>query len=110
MLHLHPELVHLDRVMDLPAAALPRYDRLPVRPELTPRLGLPPSAASASEEAERLLLDRTSAALAAALGPSSGVPCPDQCPDRRHETSAQNSAQTPPTPPLDPRPLQRRTS
>lgn len=68
MLHLHPELVHLDRVMDLPAAQLPRYDRLPVRPELTPISGCLSSAAAASESAGRLLLDRTSAALAEAIG------------------------------------------
>ncbi|NUO92772.1 MAG: creatininase [Dermatophilaceae bacterium] len=68
MLHLHPELVRLERVMDLPAAQLPRYDRLPVRPELTPISGCLSSAAAASESAGRLLLDRTSAALAAAIG------------------------------------------
>ena len=39
MLHLHPELVRLERVMDLPAAQLPRYDVLPVRAELTPASG-----------------------------------------------------------------------
>jgi creatinine amidohydrolase len=74
MLHLHPELVHLDRVMDLPAAELPRYDRLPVRPELTPASGCLSSAASASQGAGHLLLERTSAALAAAIGPELGAP------------------------------------
>jgi creatinine amidohydrolase len=68
MLHLHPELVHLDRVMDLPAAQLPRYDRLPARPELTPASGCLSSAAAASEAAGRLLLERTSAALATSIG------------------------------------------
>ncbi|MEW1955387.1 creatininase [Terrabacter sp. NPDC080008] len=67
MLHLHPELVHLDRVIDLPPARLPRYDRLPVRPELTPGSGCLSSAASASPEAGHLLLERTSSALAAAI-------------------------------------------
>ncbi|GAA2157029.1 creatinine amidohydrolase [Humibacillus xanthopallidus] len=86
MLHLHPELVHLDRVMDLPAAQLPRFDRLPVRPELTPASGCLSSAASASEEAGRLLLDRTSAALTAALGPELAV---------RPQTPAETLAQTP---------------
>lgn len=68
MLHLHPELVRLDRVMDLPPAQLPRYDRLPARPELTPASGCLSSAAAASEQAGRLLLDRASAALAESVG------------------------------------------
>ncbi|MFM6848520.1 MAG: creatininase [Terrabacter sp.] len=79
MLHLHPELVHLERVMDLPAAQLPRYDRLPVRPELTPISGCLSSAAAASESAGRLLLDRTSAALAEAIG-AELRPSPDLIP------------------------------
>lgn len=65
MLHLHPERVQLDRVMDLPAARLPKYDVLPVRAELTPESGCLSSAAAASREAGELLLERTSAALAA---------------------------------------------
>jgi creatinine amidohydrolase len=73
MLHLHPELVHLDRVMDLPPAQLPRYDRLPVRPERTPSSGCLSSAAAASEQAGRLLLDRTSAALATSIGAELGA-------------------------------------
>jgi creatinine amidohydrolase len=68
MLHLHPELVHLDRVMDLPAAQLPRFDRLPTRQDLTPISGCLSSAAAASESAGRLLLERTSAALADSIG------------------------------------------
>lgn len=67
MLHLHPELVRLDKVMDLPAALLPRYDVLPVRPELTPASGCLSSAAAASEAAGELLLERTSKALAAEI-------------------------------------------
>ncbi|MGT2463515.1 creatininase [Sinomonas atrocyanea] len=65
MLHLHPERVQLERVMDLPAAQLPKYDVLPVRAELTPASGCLSSAAAASREAGALLLERTSAALAA---------------------------------------------
>ena len=68
MLHLHPELVRLDRVMDLPAAQLPRYDVLPVRPHLTPASGCLSSAAAASPHAGRLLLERTSTALAQSIG------------------------------------------
>lgn len=68
MLHLHPELVALGRVMDLPPAELPRYDLLPVRPELTPASGCLSSAARASASAGRLLLERTTAALTEAVG------------------------------------------
>lgn len=68
MLHLHPELVHLDRVLDLPPAQLPRYDVLPVRAELTPASGCLSSAAAASAAAGELLLERTSAALAESIG------------------------------------------
>ncbi|WP_115788632.1 creatininase [Arthrobacter silvisoli] len=67
MLHLYPELVRPDRVMDLPAAQLPRYDVLPVRAELTPESGCLSSAKAASEAAGRLLLERTSKALAEAV-------------------------------------------
>ncbi|MGW9412982.1 creatininase [Arthrobacter cupressi] len=67
MLHLHPNLVRLERVMDLPAAQLPRYDILPVRAELTPASGCLSSAKSASEAAGQLLLERTSKALAEAI-------------------------------------------
>ncbi|EWT07216.1 creatininase [Intrasporangium chromatireducens Q5-1] len=76
MLHLYPELVRLDRVMDLPAAQLPRYDTLPVRADLTPASGCLSSAVAASEQAGRLLLERTSAALAASIGPELKVPTP----------------------------------
>ncbi|WP_369046645.1 creatininase [Sinomonas sp. P10A9] len=68
MLHLHPELVRLDKVMDLPPALLPRYDVLPVRRELTPASGCLSSAAAASEAAGELLLERTSKALADEIG------------------------------------------
>ncbi|GAB4100643.1 creatininase [Sinomonas halotolerans] len=68
MLHLHPELVHLERVMDLPPAQLPRFDVLPVRPELTPASGCLSSAAAASERAGQTLLERTSKALAESIG------------------------------------------
>lgn len=67
MLHLHPELVDLSRVMDLPPADLPRYDLLPVRSELTPASGCLSSAARASEGAGQLLMERTTAALARAV-------------------------------------------
>jgi creatinine amidohydrolase len=67
MLHLHPGLVDLSRVMDLPPADLPRYDLLPVRSELTPASGCLSSAARASQGAGQLLMERTTAALAQAV-------------------------------------------
>jgi creatinine amidohydrolase len=43
MLHLHPELVHMDRLPRHPPASLPPYDVFPVTPENWP--GLPKSGA-----------------------------------------------------------------
>ncbi|WP_138444017.1 creatininase [Sinomonas susongensis] len=79
MLHLCPQLVDLGRVMDLPPAELPRYDVLPVRSELTPASGCLSSAARASKEAGRLLLERTTAALTEAIGRA--FPEPSRCND-----------------------------
>ena len=67
MLHLHPQLVDMRRIMDLPPAELPPYDLLPVRAELTPASGCLSSAARASAAVGSLLLERTTAALADAV-------------------------------------------
>ncbi|MEO8222901.1 MAG: creatininase [Specibacter sp.] len=48
MLHLEPARVALDRLVDGPAAVLPRFDRLPVVPERTPVTGCLSSAAGSS--------------------------------------------------------------
>ncbi len=55
MLEYYPELVNMDRVMDLPAAVLPPYDILPVRPEITPESGCLSSAKPATAEKGRIL-------------------------------------------------------
>ncbi|NDV13390.1 creatininase [Crenobacter caeni] len=57
MLHLYPELVDMSRVQDLDPAVLPNYDVYPVKPELTPPSGCLSSAAKASREKGKLLLD-----------------------------------------------------
>lgn len=55
MLEFFPELVHMERVMDLPAAQLPLYDLLPVDASLTPESGCLSSAQAASAEKGRIL-------------------------------------------------------
>lgn len=67
MLHLYPDLVDMSRVDDIPPAALPAYDVLPVRPELTPGSGCLSSAANATPEKGEILLKRASAGMAEAL-------------------------------------------
>ncbi|RAN68805.1 creatininase [Bacillus sp. SRB_336] len=55
MLHLEPGRVAMDRLVDGPAAVLPRFDRLPVVPERTPATGCLSSAAgSSADKGERL--------------------------------------------------------
>lgn len=67
MLHLHPDLVDMDAVMKEPAAAMPNYDVLPVRPELTPASGCLSSAAAATAEKGRMLLEAASTSMVRAL-------------------------------------------
>ncbi|EMY32640.1 Creatininase [Arthrobacter crystallopoietes BAB-32] len=67
MLHLFPERVHMDKVVDAPPAVLPNYDVLPVNPDLTPESGCLSSAAEATVDKGRILLERASAGMAAAL-------------------------------------------
>ncbi|RJF44745.1 creatininase [Actinomyces sp. 2119] len=55
MLEYFPDLVAMDRVMDLPAAQLPLYDLLPVDPGLTPDSGCLSSGRQASAEKGRVL-------------------------------------------------------
>jgi len=55
MLHLEPARVALDRLVDGPAAVLPRFDRLPVVPERTPATGCLSSAAGSSADKGGLL-------------------------------------------------------
>lgn len=55
MLHLEPARVAMDRLVDGPAAVLPRFDRLPVVPERTPASGCLSSAAGSSAAKGSLL-------------------------------------------------------
>lgn len=50
-----PDLVHMDKVMDLPAAEIPPYDVLPARPERTPASGCLSSAAASTTEKGEIL-------------------------------------------------------
>lgn len=67
MLLLHPEMVDMSKVMDLPPAVLPNYDILPIKPELTPESGCLSSAANATEEKGRILLKVASENMAEAI-------------------------------------------
>ncbi|MBG0739704.1 creatininase [Paeniglutamicibacter antarcticus] len=55
MLYLEPGRVAMDRVVDGPAAVLPRFDRLPVVPDRTPDTGCLSSAAGSSAAKGELL-------------------------------------------------------
>ena len=67
MLHLHPHLVDMSRVVDHPPATFPPYDFFPVKPAWTPCSGCLSSAKPASEEKGRLLLDVCVTGIASAL-------------------------------------------
>lgn len=57
MLHLHPHLVDMSKVIDHPPATFPPYDMFPVDPALTPCCGTLSSAKNASANKGRLLMD-----------------------------------------------------
>ena len=67
MLHLEPARVAMDRLVDGPAAVLPRFDRLPVVPERTPATGCLSSAAGSSAAKGGLLYGQVVGDLAADL-------------------------------------------
>lgn len=67
MLLLHPEMVDMDAVIDAPPAVMPNYDILPIDPSLTPASGCLSSAAEATQEKGRILLDTASEGMAAAI-------------------------------------------
>ncbi|WP_166969403.1 creatininase [Brevibacterium atlanticum] len=73
MLHLHPEQVDMTKVVDAPPAELPNYDVLPVRPELTPDSGCLSSAAEATAEKGRILLETASAGMSEAITSEFGL-------------------------------------
>ncbi|MFD1507133.1 creatininase [Georgenia yuyongxinii] len=73
MLLLHPHLVDMDRVADIPPAVLPTYDLLPARPEITPPSGCLSSGAAATAGKGRVLLDRASAGMVTAIRSEFGM-------------------------------------
>lgn len=76
MLHLHPRLVDMDAVSDDPPAVLPKYDVLPVRPELTPESGCLSSAAAATALKGEILLRAATEDMVSALRAELGAPVP----------------------------------
>lgn len=73
LLHLRPELVHMDRAVSHPPAAPYRFDRLPVVPERTPETGCLSAPDGASAEKGELLFTQTVADLAAELRTELGL-------------------------------------
>ncbi|MBD2763726.1 creatininase [Kocuria sp. cx-455] len=73
MLHLHPELVHLDEAVDHDPALLPRFDRLPVVPERTPHTGALSAPSGSTAQNGRLLFEQTVADLATDLSTELGL-------------------------------------
>ncbi|WP_022871478.1 creatininase [Yaniella halotolerans] len=67
MLHLHPEQVEMDRVIDHPPAELTSYDIFPEDPSRTPASGCLSSAVDASPEKGRMLLEAVCGAVSDAL-------------------------------------------
>lgn len=72
MLNYFPELIDMDKVMDLPAADLPLYDLLPVDSSLTPPSGCLSSAASSTPEKGAALADSIVAGLVSAINEGLG--------------------------------------
>lgn len=67
MLEYFPELVDMDKVMDLPAADLPLYDLLPVDASLTPESGCLSSARAATKEKGQVLAESVVSGMAEAI-------------------------------------------
>lgn len=57
MLHLYPDLVNIDKIIDHPPATFPPYDMFPVDPALTPASGTLSSAKNATKEKGEILMD-----------------------------------------------------
>lgn len=67
MMYLHPELVHIEKAVDHPAATFPPYDVYPVKPEWTPASGTLSSPRAASLEKGKLLLQVCTDGIVSAL-------------------------------------------
>lgn len=73
MLHLHPQPVAMEAVLDAGPAILPRCDRLSARPELAPGSCCLSSAAEATSDNGRRLLTAASTSIRLALVAESRV-------------------------------------
>jgi creatinine amidohydrolase len=67
MLALHPQLVHLERALDVEPAKFPPYDVYPVKPEWTPLPGTLSSPKASSAEKGEILLDVCTKGIVGAL-------------------------------------------
>lgn len=57
MLYLHPSLVDMSRLIDIPPAQMPPYDVFPIIPERTPASGCLSSAKNATKEKGKILYE-----------------------------------------------------
>jgi creatinine amidohydrolase len=73
MMHLHPELVHVDRIPTHPGAQFPAYDVYPVNPDWVPSSGALSSAKAATAEKGRVLVENYVQDISAALADEFGV-------------------------------------
>lgn len=74
MLHLEPGLVQLDRAVDHPPAALPRFDRLPVVAGRTPETGCLSAPTGSDAGKGQLMFEQVVADLSADLTAELGLP------------------------------------
>jgi len=68
MLHLHPELVRLERIPNEPPAQFPPYDMYPTRTDWVPPSGVLSSARDSSADKGALICNEVIARMAAAIG------------------------------------------
>jgi creatinine amidohydrolase len=67
MLHLHPQLVRLDRIPNEPSAQFPPYDKYPTRTEWVPASGVLSSARGSSDDKGALICNEVIARMAEAV-------------------------------------------
>ncbi len=73
MLHLHPELVFMDRLTDQPSAKFPVYDLWPYDPAIVPSTGILNTAKGSTAASGRIFCDEFVSSLAGALGDAFGA-------------------------------------
>jgi creatinine amidohydrolase len=74
MLHLHPELVRIERIPDEPPAAFPPYDMYPTRTDWVPASGVLSSARGATAEKGARICDEVVSRVASAVRTEFGLP------------------------------------